>query len=129
MPLAIVLLRKGATHGKQETKRANHYSGNRRRFVLCLDGYGPSQIARILKEDKIITPTIHFQQTGRATRNAPPNKDRQDYFVCSTSRLKGKDVCSTHFIREVILEQGVLAHMRMMIACIANHEEQLRKHF
>ena len=42
-------------------------------FALCLDGYGPSQIARILKEDKIITPTIHFQQTGRATRNAPPD--------------------------------------------------------
>ena len=45
----------------------------KRIFALCLDGYGPSQIARILKEDKVITPTIHFQQTGRATRNAPPN--------------------------------------------------------
>ena len=45
----------------------------KRIFALCLDGYGPSQIARILKEDKIITPTIHFQQTGRATRNAPPD--------------------------------------------------------
>ena len=45
----------------------------KRIFALCLDGYGPSQIARILKEDKIITPTIHFQQIGRATRNAPPD--------------------------------------------------------
>ena len=45
----------------------------KRIFVLCLDGYGPSQIARILKEDKVITPTIHFQQTGRATRNTPPD--------------------------------------------------------
>ncbi len=45
----------------------------KRIFALCLDGYGPSQIARILKEDKVITPTIHFQQTGRATRNAPPD--------------------------------------------------------
>lgn len=42
-------------------------------FALCLDGYGPTQIARILKEEQIITPTIHFQQTGRATRNAPPD--------------------------------------------------------
>ena len=33
----------------------------KRIFALCLDGYGPSQIARILKEDKVITPTIHFQ--------------------------------------------------------------------
>ena len=52
---------------------------------------------------------------------------RQDHFVCSTSRLKGKAVCSTHFIRAVVLEQGVLAHMRLTIACVANHEEQFRK--
>ena len=204
----------------------------KRIFALCLDGYGPSQIARILKEDKVITPTIHFQQTGRATRNAPPDNPynwtsdtiadilerpeyqghtvnfktykqsykskrtcynpeekwlvfentheaiidadtwarvqelrknkrrpartgktnmfsgivrcadcgeklyyctsknfeaRQDHFVCSTSRLKGKAVCSTHFILAVVLEQGVLAHMRLTIACVANHEEQFRK--
>lgn len=204
----------------------------KRIFVLCLDGYGPSQIARILKEDKIITPTIHFQQTGRATRNAPPDNPynwtgdtiadilerpeyqghtvnfktykqsykskktcynpeekwlvfentheaiidadtwarvqelrknkrrptrtgktnmfsgivrcadcgeklyyctsknfeaRQDHFVCSTSRLKGKEICSTHFIRAVVLEQGVLAHMKLTIACVANHEEQFQK--
>ena len=52
---------------------------------------------------------------------------RQDHFVCSTSRLKGKEVCPTHFIRAIVLEQGVLAHMRMTIACVANHEEQFRK--
>ena len=201
-------------------------------FALCLDSYGPSQIARILKEDKVITPTIHFQQTGRATRNTPPDnlydwdnktvagilerpeyqghtvnfktykqsykskktcynpeekwlvfentheaiidadtwarvqelrknkrrptrtgktnmfsgivrcadcgeklyyctsknfEARQDHFVCSTSRFKGKEVCSTHFIRAVVLEQGVLAHMRWTIACVANHEEQFHK--
>ena len=39
---------------------------------------------------------------------------RQDHFVCSTSRLKGKEVCPTHFIRAVVLEQGVLAHMRLI---------------
>lgn len=52
---------------------------------------------------------------------------RQDHFVCSTSRLKGKEVCSTHFIRAVVLEQGVLAHLRLVISCVANHEEQFRK--
>ncbi len=51
----------------------------------------------------------------------------QDHFVCSTSRLKGKEVCPTHFIRTVVPEQGVLAHMRMTIACAANHEEQFRR--
>ena len=45
----------------------------KRIFALCLEGYGPSQIARILKEDKVITPTIHFKRTGRATRNTPPD--------------------------------------------------------
>lgn len=204
----------------------------KRIFALCLDGYGPSQIDRILKEDKVVTPTIHFMQNGRAIRNTPQNNPyrwsaetvifilerpeyqghtvnfktfvqsyknkkkcynpaekqlvfentheaiidadtwarvqelrknkrrptrtgktnmfsgivrcadcgeklyyctsknfeaRQDHFVCSTSRLKGKDVCSTHFIRAVVLEQGVFAHMKLTIACVANHEEQFRK--
>lgn len=203
----------------------------KRIFALCLDGYGPSQIARILKEEKVITPTIHFQRTGRATRNTPPDNPyhwtgdtvadilerseyqghtvnfktykqsykskktcynpekkwlvfentheaiidadtwarvqelrknkrrptrtgktnlfsgivrcadceeklyyctsknsgaRQDHFVCSTSRLKGKEVCPTHFIRALVLEQGVLAHMSLAIACVATHEERFR---
>ena len=201
-------------------------------FSLCLDGYGPSQIARILKADKVITPTVYYQRMGKATRSPlsdnPYNWDqksvagilerpeyqghtvnfktykqsykskktcynpeenwlvfentyeaiidadtwarvqelrknkrrptrpgktnmfsgivrcadcgeklyyctsknfeaRQDHFVCSTSRLKGKEVCPTHFIRAVVLEQGVLVHMRLLIACVANHEEQFRK--
>lgn len=45
----------------------------KRIFVLCLEGYGPSQIARILKTNRVITPAIHFQRTGRATRNTPPD--------------------------------------------------------
>ncbi len=52
---------------------------------------------------------------------------RQDHFVCSTSRLKGKEVCPTHFIRAVVLELAVLAHLRLVISCAANHEEQFRK--
>ncbi len=51
---------------------------------------------------------------------------RQDHFVCSTSRLKGKEVYPTHFIRALVLEQGVLAHMRLVIACVSNHEERFR---
>ena len=33
----------------------------KRIFALCLEGYGPTQIACILKEEEIITPTVHFQ--------------------------------------------------------------------
>lgn len=204
----------------------------KRIFALCLDGYGPSQIARILKADKVVTPTVYYQRMGKATRSPLPDNPyswdqksvagilerpeyqghtvnfktykqsykskktcynpeenwlvfentheaiidadtwarvqelrknkrrptrtgktnmfsgivrcadcgeklyyctsknfeaRQDHFVCSTSRLKGKEVCPTHFIRAVVLEQGVLVHMRLVIACVANHEEQFRK--
>ena len=204
----------------------------KRIFALCLDGYGPSQIARILKSDKVLIPTAYWQAQGKTVNHSVPEnpylwvsatvadilekKDylghtvnfktykqsykskkklynpeekqlvfentheaivdadtwkrvqelrknkrrptrtgktnmfsgivrcadcgeklyyctsrnfeaRQDHFVCSTSRLKGKEVCATHFIRAVVLEQGVLAHMRMTITCVANHEEQFRK--
>lgn len=204
----------------------------KRIFALCLDGYGPSEIARILKTDRVLIPTAYWQAQGKTVNHSVPEnpylwvsatvadilekKDylghtvnfktyrqsykskkklynpeekwlvfentheaiidadtwqrvqelrknkrrptrtgktnmfsgiarcadcgeklyyctstnfeaRQDHFVCSTSRLKGKEVCPTHFIRAVVLEQGVLAHMRMMIACVANHEEQFRK--
>lgn len=204
----------------------------KRIFALCLDGYGPSQIARILKADKVLIPTAYWQAQGKTVNHSVPEnpymwvsatvadilekKDylghtvnfktykqsykskkklynteekqlvfentheaivdadtwkrvqelrmnkrrptrtgktnmfsgiarcadcgeklyyctsrnfeaRQDHFVCSTSRLKGKEVCPTHFIRAVVLEQGVLAHMRMTIACVANREEQFRK--
>lgn len=42
-------------------------------------------------------------------------------------RLKRQGVCPIHFIRAVILEQGVFAHIRMTITCVANHEIQFRK--
>lgn len=52
---------------------------------------------------------------------------RQDYFICSTSRKRGKDVCETHFIRAVVLEEGTLQHMRLLFLCIANYEDEFRK--
>ena len=52
---------------------------------------------------------------------------RQDHFVCSTSRKKGKEVCDTHFIRAVVLEEATLQHMRLLFLCIANYEDEFRK--
>lgn len=52
---------------------------------------------------------------------------RQDYFVCSTSRKKGTDVCDTHYIRAVILEEGVLAHLKMVIEFIELYEDTFRE--
>lgn len=203
----------------------------RRIFSLCMEGYGPSQIAHILQEDKILTPTAYYHLAGRTFRNALPDnvygwsqksvarilerpeyqghtvnfktyrksyknkktcynseenqmvfenthealidpdtwqrvqelrsnkrrparigktnlfsgiarcadcgkklyyctsksfESRQDYFVCSTSRLKGKNTCSTHFIRALVLEQRVLAYIRLVAGCIADDEEHFR---
>ena len=200
-------------------------------FSLCVAGNGPSQIARILKNQQVDTPTIHYQKIGKPIKNCLPMNDydwdqktvseilerpeylgqtvnfkthkqsykikktvdnpkeqwkifpnthepivdeetfnrvqelrknkrrptrtgktnmfsgivrcadcrekmyycttknfdkRQDHFVCSTSRSKGKDACGTHFIRAVILEQGVLHHIRMVMWLVANYEEKFR---
>ena len=198
-------------------------------FALCLEGYGTSQIARILKDKKILTPFSYWNSKGQAfkssenpynwsadtiagivekkeylghtvnfktykqsykskkkctnpeekhlifentheaiidvdtwervqelrknkrrpTRTGKSNmfsgiaycadcgqklyyctskyfESRQDHFVCSTSR-KGKENCSTHFIRATILEQGVLAHLKYVIGTVASYENQFRK--
>ena len=52
---------------------------------------------------------------------------RQDHFICSTSRKRGKDVCETHFIRAVMLEEGTLQHLRLVQLCIAGYEDAFRK--
>ena len=46
-------------------------------------------------------------------------EERQDHFVCSTSRKKGKDVCRTHFIRAVVLEKGVLKFLQILLCYIS----------
>lgn len=53
-------------------------------------------------------------------------ESRQDHFVCSTSR-KGKECCSTHFIRAVVLEKGVLAHLKCVIGYVSAYEKQFRE--
>lgn len=45
----------------------------KRIFALCLEGYASTQITCILKEEQVITPTIHFMQIERTTRNTPPD--------------------------------------------------------
>lgn len=199
---------------------------------MCLDGYGTTQIAKRLKQDKILTPKAYWYEKGIVNYNTPPinkynwsartiidilmkkeylghtvnfktykksfkskkffinpeekqmvfenthepiidldtwervqelrkNKrrytkvgktnmfsglvycadcgqklyyctskyfeSRQDHFVCSTSRNKGIEACGTHFIRAVVLEQGVLAHLRYVIGFVANYEDKFRK--
>jgi len=203
----------------------------RKIFGLCMEGYGPSQIAKFLQKEKVLTPAAYWQSIGRITNlpvsdnpyrwvsdtistmlekkeylghtvnfktykqsykskkklHNPEEKQmifenthepiidadtwervqelrknkrrssrtgksnmfsgiaycadcsqklyyctsnyfesRQDHFVCSTSR-KGKENCSTHFIRAVVLEKGVLAHLKYVIGFVAAYENQFRE--
>ena len=52
---------------------------------------------------------------------------RQDHFICSTTRRRGPETCTSHFIRAVVLEEGTLGHMQLVISCIASHEDAFRK--
>jgi len=72
---------------------------------------------------------VHCADCGEKLYYCTSNsfETRQDHFVCSTSRKKGKDVCDTHFIRAVVLEEGTLQHMRLLFLCIANYEDEFRK--
>ena len=50
---------------------------------------------------------------------------KQDYFICSTHRLyEGK--CSAHYIRAVVLEEVVWAHVRTVISYITCYESHFR---
>ena len=48
----------------------------RRIFKLCIEGLGPTQIAKRLEADKVMTPTEYWNSIGR---NAPPH--RRDRFT------------------------------------------------
>lgn len=203
----------------------------RKVFNFYMNGYGPSQIAKILREEKVLTPAAYWQSKGRTTNLPTPEnpyrwvadtistmlekkeylghtvnfktykqsykskkqlhnpeenqlifenthkaiidvdtwervqelrknkrrptrtgksnmfsgiaycvdcgqklyyctskyfESRQDHFICSTSR-KGKETCSTHFIRATIHEQGVLTHLKYVIETVASYENQFRK--
>ena len=204
----------------------------KRIFDLCMEGYGPTQIARILKAEQVVTPTVYQDRQNQKVRNALPaspydwngssvsgilerieycghtanfrthrqsykikktidnppeqwmifkntqeaiideetfervqelrkNKrrptktgktnlfsgiaycadcerkmyyctasnfaQRQDYFVCSTSRKKGTDYCVTHFIRATVLEEGVLLYLQRLLWYISEYEGLFRE--
>lgn len=45
----------------------------KRIFSLCMDGNGPTQIARMLKEDYVLTPTVYQDRQKRKVRCALPD--------------------------------------------------------
>ena len=53
--------------------------------------------------------------------------DTQDYFVCYTSRSKGKEVCSTHYIRAAVLEEGTLKNLQLVCLLVSCFEDEIRE--
>ena len=49
--------------------------------------------------------------------------ENQKYFICSTYR-KGKDLCTTHSIKNVVLHEIVLRNLREAIAYVSEHEAE-----
>ena len=46
----------------------------RRIFALCVEGFGPTQIAKRLKADKVLTPTEYWDSIGRKCSKPPEVK-------------------------------------------------------
>lgn len=44
----------------------------RKIFNLCISGKGPSQIARQLEAEKMLTPTAYFNSIGKKTSKPMP---------------------------------------------------------
>ena len=42
-------------------------------YKLCLEGLGPTQIAKRLRTEKILCPTAYFESVGKATANKTPS--------------------------------------------------------
>lgn len=84
----------------------------RKIFNLCLAGKGPSQIARQLEKEKILTPTAYYYSIGKKTRTPMPANiygwssksivhilDNQQYTGCT---VNGKSTTISYKIHKVI---------------------------
>lgn len=84
----------------------------RRIFALCLAGKGPTQIARLLEKEKILTPTAYFHSIGRKTSNPAPANiygwsestveyilDNRQYTGCT---VNGKSTTVSYKVHKVI---------------------------
>lgn len=53
--------------------------------------------------------------------------ERQTNYICGTYRKKGKDVCTAHFIRTVVLDEVVLQDLRRVTAFAREHKQEFIK--
>lgn len=52
------------------------------------------------------------------------NLPQSEYMVCATYRKRGKDVCSSHQIRNSVIEEFLLDGIRSMTAYVREHEDE-----
>lgn len=84
----------------------------RKIFNLCLAGKGPSQIARQLEKEKILTPTAYYYSIGKKTSNPMPGNvygwrensidhilENRQYTGCT---VNGKSTTVSYKIHKVI---------------------------
>ena len=84
----------------------------RKIFEMCLAGKGPSQIAKQLEKEKILTPTAYFNSIGRKTSNPTPKNiyrwasstienilENQQYTGCT---VNGKSSTISYKIHKVV---------------------------
>ena len=84
----------------------------RKIFDLCIKGKGPSQIAKQLENEKILTPTAYFYSIGRKTSNSMPAniygwcEDTVKHILCNQQytgcTVNGKSTTFSYKVHKVI---------------------------
>jgi hypothetical protein len=62
--------------------------------------------------------SIMYQVRGRGWTHD------KEYFVCATYRKRGKQLCPSHQIRNVVIEEILLQHLREVTAFAREHEDE-----
>ncbi len=73
-------------------------------YKLCLEGLGPTQIAKRLRAEKILCPTAYFESVGKATSNKTPS-DPYRWCGDTTKRIidnKQYTGCTINFMSSMI---------------------------
>ena len=97
----------------------------RRIFNLCISGKGPSQIARQLETEKVLTPTAYFNSISKKTRNPMPVNiyhwrensivhilENRQYTGCT---VNGKSTTVSYKVHKVLIElQKQTVDMKML---------------
>lgn len=96
--------------------------GNVYRSLERINADQQEQVRRICFRALRIVPTADKNCT-----TVPQNILKAVKTILYAQLHEREEECSTHFIRAVVLEQGVLAHMKYVIGYISQYEDKFRK--